>query len=87
MISNFRVEFEMMLVAEFESQILRSCSTILVQNWSILMGGASSKAARKLPKRAETPSWAGSRTTDPTVTARPNTPRPSETKNEGRFIT
>jgi len=47
------------------------------------MGATSSKAARKLPKRAETPSWAG-RTTNPVLTEsqRPDGPRPSETKNE-----
>src|ERR1700691_1385309 len=52
------------------------------------MGATSSKAARKLPKRTETPSWAGGRTTNPVVTEsqRPVGPRPSETKNEGRFM-
>jgi hypothetical protein len=48
------------------------------------MGATSSKAARKLPKRTETPSWAGGRTTNPVVTEsqRPVGPRPSEIKNE-----
>lgn len=54
------------------------------------MGGASSKAARKLPKRAETPTWAGTRTANPTSLAgeskQPEIPRASETKNDGMYF-
>ncbi|KII89023.1 hypothetical protein PLICRDRAFT_40675 [Plicaturopsis crispa FD-325 SS-3] len=52
------------------------------------MGGAPSKAARKLPKRADTPSWAGARpapapNVNPGVgTSRPVKPLASETKNK-----
>ncbi|KZP20851.1 hypothetical protein FIBSPDRAFT_861298 [Athelia psychrophila] len=46
------------------------------------MGGASSKVARKLPKRAETPSWAG-RATNPTAAAdAQRLPKASEVRNE-----
>ncbi|KAF7978092.1 hypothetical protein HWV62_1488 [Athelia sp. TMB] len=47
------------------------------------MGAASSKAARKLPKRAETPSWAGKRATPAAADVqRPVPPQASEFKNE-----
>lgn len=49
------------------------------------MGGSLSKATRKLPRRTEAPSWAGSRTINPTSSKSPQTeiPRVSETKDEG----
>jgi len=47
------------------------------------MGGASSKAARKLPKRVETPTWAGSRTNpNSPKSPLPDIHRASETKDE-----
>jgi hypothetical protein len=48
------------------------------------MGGAASKVARKLPKRAEAPKWAGVRTPGPTdEPARPHERGASEVKTEG----
>ncbi|KAF8061530.1 hypothetical protein FPV67DRAFT_283858 [Lyophyllum atratum] len=44
------------------------------------MGSAASKASRKLPKRTETPSWAGVRT--PHVSEKPNDRRASETRTQ-----
>ncbi|RDB24240.1 hypothetical protein Hypma_008771 [Hypsizygus marmoreus] len=44
------------------------------------MGGAASKATRKLPKRVETPKWAGARTPQPTDP--PREQKASETKTE-----
>lgn len=50
------------------------------------MGGAASKASRKLPKRAETPKWAGVRTPGPTdQPTRPNERGASGVKTEGTF--
>lgn len=51
----------------------------------IHMGGASSKTVRKLPRRLETPVWAGSRTTNPN-TSKPPAPdmrSASEINDEG----
>ena len=53
------------------------------------MGNTSSKAVRKLPKRTETPTWAGARATnpssEPSEAPRLEIPRAIETKNEGKF--